>query len=85
MSRKSEFLRKRERMEITLPALLVKSWCIPEITPEFLAAMEYLLELYAQPYEKARPLVCFDEKSVELHADVRVPLTIHAGHPKRVD
>ncbi len=47
--------------------------------------MEHLLELYAHPYEKAYPLVCFDEKSVELHADVRVPLTIHAGHPKRVD
>lgn len=47
--------------------------------------MEHLLELYAQPHEKARPLVCFDEKSVELHADVRVPLAMHAGHPKRVD
>lgn len=29
--------------------------------------------------------MCFDEKSVELHADVRVPLAMHAGHPKRVD
>lgn len=47
--------------------------------------MEHLLELYAHPYEKTHPLVCFDEKSVELHADVRVPLAMHAGHPKRVD
>jgi len=47
--------------------------------------MEHLLELYAHPYEKAHPLVCFDEKSVELHADVRVPLAMQAGHPKRVD
>jgi hypothetical protein len=47
--------------------------------------MEHLLELYAQPYEKAHPLVCFDEKSVELHADVRSPLPMAAGHPKRVD
>ena len=47
--------------------------------------MEHILELYAQPYEKARPLVGFDEKSVELHAAVRSPLPMEAGHPKRVD
>ena len=47
--------------------------------------MEHILELYAHPYEKARPLVCFDEKSVELHAEVRSPLPMEAGHPKRVD
>jgi hypothetical protein len=47
--------------------------------------MEHILELYAQPHEKARPLVCFDEKSVELHADVRSPLAMEAGQPKRVD
>ena len=47
--------------------------------------MEHILDLYAQPYEKARPLVCFDEKSVELHADVRAPLPPAPGHPKRQD
>lgn len=47
--------------------------------------MEHLLDLYARPYEKARPLVNFDEKSVELHAEVRSPLRMEPGHPKRVD
>jgi hypothetical protein len=47
--------------------------------------MEHLLELYAQPYDPARPMVNFDEKSVELHADVRSPLPMEPGHPKRVD
>lgn len=47
--------------------------------------MEHVLALYARPFKKARPLVCFDEKSVELHADVRTPLTLQPGHPKRVD
>jgi len=28
--------------------------------------MKDILELYAQPYEPARPTVCFDEKSVQL-------------------
>jgi transposase len=47
--------------------------------------MEALLDLYAQPYDKARPLVCFDEKSVELHADTRPPLSVAPGKPKRID
>lgn len=47
--------------------------------------MEHVLALYARPLKKARPLVCFDEKSVELHADVRTPLTLQPGHSKRVD
>ena len=61
---------------VHLKPWLIQSWCIPEITPAFLAAMEHVLALYAHPYKKARPLVCFDEKSVELHADVRTPLTL---------
>ncbi len=47
--------------------------------------MEAILELYAQPYEKARPLVCFDEKPVELHSHVRRPLPMRSGQPQRVD
>ena len=47
--------------------------------------MEAILDLYAQPYEKTRPMVCFDEKSVELHADTRPPLTVAPGKPKRID
>lgn len=47
--------------------------------------MEEILELYARPYETARPLVCFDEKSVELHSDVRMPLALGRAKPKRRD
>ncbi len=47
--------------------------------------MEHILDVYEQPYEKAHPLVCFDEKSVELHADVRTPLPAEPGRPKRHD
>lgn len=47
--------------------------------------MEHVLDLYAQPYDPAHPLVNFDEKSVELHAEVRAPLPMAPRHPKRVD
>jgi hypothetical protein len=33
--------------------------------------MEDVLEVYHRPYDPARPVVCMDEKSKELHADVR--------------
>jgi len=47
--------------------------------------MEEILDLYAQPTDPQRPLVCFDEKSVELHAEVRASLPPEPGHPKRQD
>jgi hypothetical protein len=47
--------------------------------------MEEILELYERPVENARPLVCFDEKSVELHAEVRTPIPVQPKHPKRHD
>jgi transposase len=47
--------------------------------------MEEILDLYERPYENARPLVCFDEKPVELHAHVRPPLAMRRTKPKRRD
>lgn len=47
--------------------------------------MKNLLELYAQPYNPARPTVCFDEKSVQLLADSRPGLPLKPGFPRRQD
>jgi hypothetical protein len=63
----------------------VKSWCIPTITPEFLCLMENLLQLYAQPYNPHRPMVCFDEQLVQLLAHLRPPLPCSIGKPWRED
>jgi len=35
--------------------------------------MEDVLEVYHRPYDPLRPVVCMDEKSKELHAEVRAP------------
>ncbi len=50
---------------------------------EFVAAMEDVLDLYAEPYDPQRPVVCFDETSTQLLADVREPLPAKPGRPRR--
>jgi hypothetical protein len=47
--------------------------------------MEQVLDLYAQPYDPARPVVCFDEVSKELHADVQSPVPAAPGRARRED
>ena len=52
---------------------------------EFVAAMEDVLDLYAEPYDPQRPVVCFDETSTQLLAEVRAPLPAQPGRPRRQD
>lgn len=47
--------------------------------------MEDVLNLYAQPYDPQRPVVCFDEQPRQLLAEVRSPLPAAPGRPERVD
>jgi len=54
----------------------------------FVAPMEDVLDLYAEAPDPARPLVCFDEKPVQLLSDVRPPEAATPGprgHPRRED
>jgi transposase len=62
-----------------------KQWCIGNITSEFLWRMEKILDLYEQPYNPQRPLVCFDERPCQLIDDVLTPLAMEPGKPKRED
>ena len=50
-----------------------------------MAHMEDVLDLYAQPYDPRRPVVCFDETSTQLLADTRPPLPAQPGRPARQD
>jgi len=47
--------------------------------------MEDVLELYAQPYDADRPVVCFDEASKELHGHVTDPVPPAPGQPAKED
>ena len=45
--------------------------------------MEDVLELYAEPYDPARPVACFDEASEELRGDVAPPVPPAPGSPAK--
>ncbi len=62
-----------------------RQWFIPEVSGEFVAAMEDVLAFYALPYDARYPTVCLDEKPVVLHADVRPLLPPVPGHVERRD
>lgn len=47
--------------------------------------METVLDTYALPYNRVRPVICFDEKSYQLLDHVRAPLPPMPGHSARVD
>lgn len=55
------------------------------MSADFVAHMEDVLDLYAEPYDPTRPVVCFDESSTQLLADSRSPLPAKPGKPKRED
>lgn len=47
--------------------------------------MEDVLDLYSEPYDPKRPVVCFDERPYQWLEDVREPLPMKPGQPRRVD
>jgi len=47
--------------------------------------MEDVLDLYHQPYDARYPLICFDESSKQLIAEVKTPLPMRPGEIRRYD
>jgi len=47
--------------------------------------MEDVLDLYAEPYDPRRPVVCFDETSTQLLSEPRPALPAKPGRPRRQD
>jgi len=62
-----------------------KMWCLPKVNAGFVAQMEDVLELYAEPADPRRPVVCFDETPTQLIGEKRVPLPTLPGQPARQD
>lgn len=62
-----------------------KMWCIPEVDADFVAHMEDVLELYAEPPDPTRPVVCFDETLKQLVGEVKAPLPPRPGDSEKYD
>jgi hypothetical protein len=57
----------------------------PKESARFVWRMEEVLDLYEEPYDPNRPVVCFDERPCQLLADLREPLGLRTGRPERHD
>jgi hypothetical protein len=64
---------------------LKRQWSIPEVSTRFVAAMEDVLKLYAEPYDPLRPKVNFDETSRQLLKETRTPIPVAVGRPACYD
>jgi len=60
-------------------------WCIPKAGGEYVACMEDVLDLYEQPFDPQRPLVCYDEWRRALIGETRTSLPAQPGRRKRLD
>jgi hypothetical protein len=60
-------------------------WCIGTLTEEYRGRMYNLLKLYAKPLRCDEPVICIDEKSLQLTAHSRAPLPMAPSAPTRQD
>jgi len=63
-----------------------EQWCIPpEANAAFVWQMGDVLGVYTRPHDPARPVVCLDETSRQVLAEVRPPLPLAPDTPQRQD
>ena len=53
------------------------------MTSRFIAKMERILWLYAQPYDPLYPVVCFDERPCFLIGDSVEPIAMQSGQVRK--
>ena len=59
-------------------------WCIESITPQYRERMYDVLDLYDEDYDPVFPVICFDEKSIQLIDDVREPIKPKPGKVEKL-
>jgi hypothetical protein len=65
---------------------LKEQWVMPKAgDADFICAMEDVLEVYQRPYDPDCPVVCLDEATKQLVADVTPPQAAQPGTPARQD
>lgn len=57
----------------------MKEWLIPSAEPDYVCAMEAVLDVYERPYDAQNPMVCVDEAPQQLVSEVRAGFTDAKG------
>ena len=76
---------RRRLAENDLKPWRKKMWCVPQVDGEYVARMEDVLDLYAEPPNPKQPVVCFDESPTQLIGEVRRPIAPEPGRVERYD
>lgn len=76
---------RRRLKEKQLKPWQKKMWCIPKLDADYVAQMEHILDLYAEPANTERPVVNFDEALKQLVADTRKPKPMKPGQTAKED
>ena len=76
---------RRRLAEMDLKPWQKKMWCVPKLDAEYVARMEDVLALYAEPADSKRPVVCFDETPRQLIGEARVTVRAEPGKRARYD
>jgi transposase len=76
---------RRRLAENELKPWREKMWCVPQVDGEFVARMEDVLDLYAEPPDPTCPVVCLDESPLQLIGETRQPIPAAPGQPARYD
>ena len=62
-----------------------KMWCIEERSEEYIERMEDILEVYERPLDPNKPVICVDEKPVQLLGEKSAPLPPAPGATAKRD
>ena len=60
-------------------------WCIGQITGEYLARLEDVLDIYHLPLDEQRPVICLDELPFQLLGERVAPLKMKSGALRKFD
>lgn len=57
----------------------------PKANADFVYRLEDVLDLYTQPYDPKRPVICMDETNRQLISEMKVPIKMKPGQPVKYD
>ena len=60
-------------------------WCIGNLDAAYIARMEHILDLYAEPMDTSRPIVNFVEAEKQLVEEVNEPRAVKSGSVAKED